>query len=366
MSYPVTIKDIAKFCNVGVSTVSRALNKHSDVNPNTRNKITAAAIELGYIPNNNARNLRKTANKSIMVIVKGIRNSFFNRFIHVLVEEIDKKGYSLLLEVTDETKNDLQFAITTANEKKPAGIIFLGGNIFHSEKEIKSFQFPFVLCSGQMPSDIDKSLYSAVSLDDREESRKITNYLIQMGHKKIALLAADINDIGVGKLRLEGYLDALTQAGIKTPIINYTPNEETIPTFSMENGYIRMKELLEKKHDFTAVYALSDTIAIGACRALFDHGLCVPVDVSVIGFDGRDICNYYSPRLATLIQPADDMARNSAEILFEQIEQQSSHKIITLNGILEYGESVRPLYNKISKATSQTQKLNKNPKNKLK
>ena len=126
----MTIKDIAKKCHVGVSTVSRAMNNHPDINPETKEKILKAIEEANYVPNNSARNLKRNDAKAIAVLVKGIGNTFFSELVGILERECEKKGYSCILQYVDEQEDEWDVAIRVGKEKRLRGLVFLGGSFF--------------------------------------------------------------------------------------------------------------------------------------------------------------------------------------------------------------------------------------------
>ena len=140
-----TIKDIAKVCGVGVSTVSRAINNHPDINPETKEMILQVIKEHNYIPNNSARNLKRTKSKSVAVLIKGISNPFFSRMIEIIEKETQQKKYTFILQRVEENEDELNVALQLANEKKLKGIIFLGGMVTHSEDKTRQLDVPFVL-----------------------------------------------------------------------------------------------------------------------------------------------------------------------------------------------------------------------------
>lgn len=318
-----TIKDIAKICGVGVSTVSRAINNHPDINCETKDMIMRVIRENNYIPNNSARNLKRLNSNAIAVLIKGITNPFFSKMIGVFEEETKKQKYSFMLHRVEETENELDIAIELVNEKKLKGIIFLGGNLNYTNEHISQLDVPFVLSTSGVTSsyaDIKADNWAAVSVDDFAESYKMTDYLCEIGHQKIAMISACDEDDGIGKLRLDGYKAALKDHHLQydDEIVVHINAEKD--EFSMESGYRLMNELLGKNKEFTAVYAIADTLAIGACRALCEAGLKVPDDISVAGFDGIDMAAYYNPSITTIRQPVEEMARTTISLLFDLIE----------------------------------------------
>lgn len=339
----VTIKDIARMCGVGVSTVSRAINNHPDINQETKDMIMATIEAHNYVPNNSARNLKRTDARTIAVLVKGIGNPLFNRMISVMEEEIQREKYSLVLQHVDDRQDEVNVAIELEKEKRLRGIVFLGGFFSHSEDKLKKISVPFVLSTIGLLEDADKKKYASVSVDDVKESIKVVDYLVKKGHRKIAILTSTEDDESIGKLRLQGYCQALEKQGIPVNpgLIRYM--KEDICTYTMENGYAITKELLESGEPFTAIYAISDRMAVGACKAIFDAGKRVPEDYSVIGFDGLDIAQFYNPAITTLRQPMEEMAQATIRTLFDLIRKKSKNQHVVFEGELVVAQSVREI-----------------------
>ena len=133
----LTIKDIARICGVGISTVSRAINDDPGINQNTRKRILKVIKEYNYVPNNSARNLKRTDAKAIAVLVKGISNPLFNRMIKVIEQITQKEKYELVLQHVDDNQDEVTVAIELEKEKRLRGIVFLGGYFSHSEEKLK-------------------------------------------------------------------------------------------------------------------------------------------------------------------------------------------------------------------------------------
>lgn len=335
----ITIKDIAEKCGVGVSTVSRAINNHSDINPETKNMIMRTIAEYNYVPNNSARNLKRTASKTIAILVKAIDNSFFAEMIRVMEREINKEKYNFFLHHIDEEQDEFEVAIELIKEKRLKGIVFLGGYADRPEETLRRVTVPFVMSTVgnvELPSDV---LCSYMAVDDKKESYKVVDYLCKLGHNRIAILAALKTDEGIGRQRLEGYKKALEDNGaeIDDKLICYM--REDIQTFSMENGYAVMKELLNSDKEFTAVFAVSDMMAIGACKAIFEAGKRIPEDYSVAGFDGIGYTYYYEPSITTVKQPVKEIAEESIHALFSMIDRKKTVPSKIFEGILLERES---------------------------
>ena len=339
----ITIKDIAKKCGVGVSTVSRAINNHPDISEETKSKIMKVVKENNFVPNKSARNLKILDSKTIAVLIKGIDNPFFQKMIKVFEEEIQNRKYSFILHRVDTDQDEVEVALELIKEKRLKGIVFLGGKFSHQEKKLKEIQIPFVLSTIAIAENVDKNIYSSVSVDDKSESEKIVNFLCDQGHTKIAILVAGKSDRSISKLRVEGYRNALKSRNIpiNENLIRHTDDNENIQV--IENGYKLMKELLESKEEFTAVYSISDSMAIGASKAILESGKRIPQDYSVVGFDGLDITYYYNPSITTIRQPVDDMARETTKILFDLINNKTKNQHKVFKGELIVRESTSKL-----------------------
>lgn len=339
-----TIKDIAQICGVAVSTVSRAINNHPDINEETKIQVMQAIKEHNYIPNNSARNLKRSESNTIAVLIKGISNPFYNNMLKVFEKEIQIKKFSFLLHRVEEHEDEIEIALLLEKEKRLKGIVFLGGYFSHSEEKLRQMKVPFILSTGGVSEKIDIDSYSFVMVDDFLESYKIVDYLCKLGHKRIATISAPPDEESIGKLRLEGYLQALkdNQIPFDESLICYK-KDDTMDTFSMKYGYEVSKELLQSDTDFTALFAISDSMAVGACKAIFEMGKKVPEDYSVAGFDGMDISFYYEPSITTIRQPVEEMAAETIRILFDIIDQRTLRERRTFSADLVIGQSTKSI-----------------------
>ncbi|MBQ8591142.1 MAG: LacI family DNA-binding transcriptional regulator [Lachnospiraceae bacterium] len=327
-----TIKDIAKMCGVGVSTVSRAINNHPDINPDTKAMIIETIQRYGYVPNNSARNLKRTDAKCIAVLIKGISNPFFASMIKIMEAEIQKRKYTMVLHHVDHYEDEVDVALELIKEKRLRGIIFLGGYFSHSEEKLSMLQVPFILSTvGCKPEKFSEKVYSSISVDDEEESCRIVDHLIENGHKKIAIIAANNTDQSIGRLRLSGYLKAHKDHGMKVDPKLICPMKEELPSYAMSNGYAVTKELLASGEEFSAIFAISDELAIGAYSAIREIGKSIPEDYSVAGFDGLELGDYLNPTLTTIKQPVDEIAHATVNLLFDLIggKKKNQHQVFS-------------------------------------
>lgn len=337
----ITIKEVAKLCGFSVSTVSRAINDHPDINPETKKIVMDTIKEHNYVPNNSARNLKRSDSNTIAVMVKQISNPFWGGILQQMVREVRKRNYSLVLQNVEDEENEVALAIELEKEKRLKGIIFLGGMYNFDEEQLKLLKVPYVISGSGKTLPRDDRKCALVSSDTENESYRMINYLCSNGHKRIALLTA--KEDGLGKCHVDGYKKALRENGI--------PYDETLviymkkgrQLFSIRTGYEMTKELLESGVDFSCIYAISDTLAVGACKAIFDAGKTVPGDYSVAGSDGQEIAEYNHPSVTTMQYPRDEIAEQTIKVLFDLIKKKPVEKYCMYPGTLQERESTRKL-----------------------
>ncbi len=337
----MTIKDIARLCGMSVSTVSRAINNHPDISEETRTKVMETIQTYNYVPNNSARNLKRSETNTIAVLIKGISNPLFADMIEVLEREINKNKYSFVLQHVEESEDEAEVALQLEKEKRLKGIIFLGGVIDRENERLHQLGVPFVFSTVE-PIDAENE-YASVAVDDVKESCRMVDYLCECGHTRIAFLAAGEADVSVGKHRLKGYLESLESHHIPYDESLVCWTREGMPTFSMESGYQLTKELLASGKEFTCIYAISDNVAIGACKAIFDAGKRVPEDYSVAGFDGLPLASFYEPSITTVRQPRQEMAKATVGLLFDLMKKKQVKKRLVFDAELVKGESTAVL-----------------------
>lgn len=321
----MNIRDIARLAGVGVSTVSRVINDHPDVKDETREKILKIIKESNYIPNNSARILKKNNTNNIGVLVKGVFNPFFAEMINIIGNRINEAGYTMILQQNDyATEDDVDNLIAFVKEKRLQGIICLGGNFLNINDE--SFQFldiPVVLTSVNTLSKKSKSKFSSIGIDNVLAAKASIQYLIDKGHRNIGILLGEKNDVGISGLRLEGYKKALEENNIP-----YSEENVFIGDYDYSGAYRVTKEIINNRKDITAIFSISDIMAVGAAKSVIDQGLQVGEDISIMGFDGMDISKYYNPGITTVKQPKKNMANNSIDLLLALLAKKEDHKHI--------------------------------------
>ena len=330
----MTIKDIARLSGCSVSTISRVINDRPDVRPETKEKVLQMMRESGFVPNTNARQLKIQQSRSLVFVVKGTRNLFFSDFLVQLQRAATLYGYSGIVSYLDENANEIDAAQKILREIKPKGMIFLGGSVANFQQGFANITVPAVLTT-LVSDELDFPNLSMVVVDDRAAAHTAVSHLIAQGHRKIAVLGGPATSYP-SRMRRLGAQDAMEDAGLI-----FDDRLYGLSNYDFESAYHAMNSLLARRAEFTALFAMSDVIAFGAIRALVSAGFRVPEDVSVIGFDGISMSRYCVPVMTTIVQPGEQIALQSIELLVRQIEHGAPAQKITLQPELQVGESVR-------------------------
>ena len=330
----MTIVDIAKESGYSVSTVSRVLNNRRDVSPEAKKKIMEIVDAHNFVPNNNAKHLKQTVTKNILVLVKGNSNMLFSAIIEQIQTIVDATDFTVGVYYLDEDNDEVKEAVRLCRERKPLGVLFLGGNNQNFTKSFKNVSVPCVLVTNQA-DNLNYDNLSSVATDDEAAAEKAVDMLIKKGHKNIAVIGGDYKVSQTANSRYRGYMASMNKNNY--PIIDEYYEQAR---FSFDSAYRAMTRLLNKNIPLTAVFAMSDVMAIGAIRAILDKGMKVPEDISIVGFDGTMLADYYNPKIATIRQGYKEMAARSIEILFNMIDlnKTATHELIPFT--VTDGESI--------------------------
>ena len=217
-------------------------------------------------------------------------------------------------------------------------MLFLGGNRENFLADFDKIHMPCVLVTSDA-SGLPFPNLSSVSSDDVLAGRTAIEHLISLGHRKIAIIGGPRNFSDITQQRYQGCMEAFRSHGIA---FDEELDYESV-RFSFRGGYQAAQRLVEKGRNYSAIFAMSDVMAIGAIRALHDAGLRVPQDVSVVGLDGLNIGAYTLPRLATISQDVEELAQRSIRLLQRNIEGKVSAVYETVPVSLEARESAQKL-----------------------
>ncbi len=289
----VTVRNVAKTAGVSSATVSRYYSGSNIVSTETARKIEKAANELGYNP----KNRKRRDNGVIAVLIPDLKLGFYAEVLKELIEQIPKYNYRMVIIPTVEGSENYKIFF---KEMSIIGVIYLDESIdrniinYIASKNIKT-----VLCAGasiEFRSDM-------IHINDMAAAYEGTKYLIGLGHEKIIFLSDYLRNIDSSFQRVTGCKRALEEIGA------HLDEKEMLMCgpLSFESGYRLTKLLLDKHTEFTAIFAFSDEMAVGAISALHDVGIAVPNDVSVLGFDDIAIAGRVIPGLTTIHQPIKGM-----------------------------------------------------------
>ena len=334
----MTIKDIAKLSGCGVATVSRVLNDHPDVSDETRRKVLAVVEEQGFQPNNNAKHLKQQSSTSIAIIVKGIMNMLFADLVEKVQALLRDAGQDAAVYYLDEDANEVAYACQLCRERRPMGILFLGGDLELFEAGFASVAVPCVLLTNTA-QELGFPNLSSFTTDDHLAAQQVVELLAAKGHTHIGLLGGNWSCSQISYSRLSGCRDACQRLGLPFDV-----DRQCEPCrYSMPEAYAATKVLLERCPDLTAIFAVSDVMAMGAIRALADLGRQVPGDISVVGYDGITAGQYFLPRLTTVRQDIQQLAERGVDALLRSILRRnpSVHGLVPFH--LVEGESVAQL-----------------------
>ncbi len=316
-----TIKDIARISGYSIGTVSRVINNRADVSDQARQAVEKAIREYNYQPNTNAKMLKQTISSEVSVILRGNRSTFLAYILEEIQIRMREHGESINVQFIGETDDEVATAIQIGQNIKPKGIIFVGGSSYNFRKEFSQIPVPCTLIT----VDAEKLGFdnlSSFTVDDEEAAGFAVSKLIEKGHRRIGVLGGGFSEDEDGEhkndyntLRIRGVVKELEKNGIT---FDFDKDYE-LCTLSPESGYQAAEKLLKRSPDLTAVFAITDSVAVGAMRAFQDMGLNVPEDVSLIGFNGVNYVKFSNPRLATIRQDITALVRKSVDDLLIRI-----------------------------------------------
>ncbi|KMM36480.1 LacI family DNA-binding transcriptional regulator [Guptibacillus hwajinpoensis] len=305
-----TIKDVAKRAGVSRTTVSRVLNDNGYVSHEARTRVVEAVKEMGYIPSAHAKTMRTKRSGVIGVILPRISTETASRVVNGIEEELAANGYQILLTNTQlKPEKEIQ-NIKLLKSRQVDGIILLATNRNQDLLEtIADLSIPFVAL-GQELTGVTSVVY-----DDYHSAFDVTESFISEGHQQIGFIGVPETDHAVGFLRKQGYLDAMAKH-------NLPVKEEWIQdgNFSFESGYQAAKQLMEQAQvKPTAVFAVTDRMAIGALGYLKENQINVPSEVALFGIGASDLSKHVTPPLSTVDYFNEDAGQKTAQLILEQL-----------------------------------------------
>lgn len=318
----ISIIDIAKKTGLSTTTVSRVLSGKAEqyrIGKESQQKIEDAAKEMHYIPNHFASNLRTGKSNTVALIVPSLSNPFFASIASEINSEIRKYGYITIITDSDENPEIEKMEIEQLRARNIEGLIIAPcGNQWKHIKGLHDQGLP-VICIDRYFEDLDLPY---VSTDNYDGAYHATKLLVRNNHTEIACIQG-VQESTPNRLRVKGFIDALEEDGVKDYCV-------VGDDFTVQNGYLETKLLLQQKNQPTAIFALSNTIAMGCMRALKEENKKIPQDISIITFDDHPYLDYLATPLTCVAQPVSDISKIATKFLFSKL----NNKEIKTNQVL--------------------------------
>ncbi len=309
------------------TTVSFVLNNVAgmQISGETRERVLEAARSLGYVPDAAAQALASGRSKTIGLILARrsqaiASDMYLIQVLEALVHEINRHGMRLLLEVVEDYENPESY-LKLVRSNSIDGVLYSGPMLDDSAlKLLIEHGIPTVLMGHLSEKD-----YPSVDVDNRAAAVQAVDYLIQLGHRRIACITNASIAYAASAARLQGYQDAL-----KAHAIPYCESLVRQGDFDPESGFRQMTSLIQSGQEISAVFVASDVVAFGAMSAIHQHGLVIPRDISVVGFDDVPVAKYVEPGLTTIQLPMSELANEACAMLVRMIDGEHPRQIHVL------------------------------------
>lgn len=306
-----SIKDIARLAGVSPSTVSRVINDKEYVREEIRERVKAIVQDKGYVQSHAARSMVMRRSFTVGIVIPDLFNMFQRQLFARIEHRLEEKGYRTMFIFVTWSAESEAACLRKLKSESLDGVIMM-----HEVRNPSIYEYlqesslPSVMCT----FGAEAFSFPTVQVDERAAAEVAVSHLMEQGHRKIGLISGSHFSFSIQ--RAEGYHRVFELHGLE-PKKAWQTN---VHTYSVDEGRRSMIRLLRQDPGLTAVFAITDELAIGAMRALHEEGLKVPGDVSVAGFDDIDISAYTVPALTTIHQPIQEMGETTASILCDFIE----------------------------------------------
>lgn len=334
----VKIKDIAKKCGVSVATVSKALNRSHEISEKTTQHVKRVANELGYIANSNARSLKtnRSYNLGLLYVDKsesGLEHEYFNVILNSIKKEAESLGYDVTF-ISNKIGNSRNSYLSHSRYRGCDGVILVSAD-FHDPEVIH-------LVESDMPTVTIDHIYNdrtAIMSDNSNGLKEIVHYLYEQGHRKISFIHGE--DTTVTKGRLASFYKTCKELDLDIPKVYIKEALYHIPKFSG----LATRELLELEDRPTVIIFPDDYSYMGGLTEIEKHGLKIPEDISVVGYDGIYLSKILRPILTTYVQDSHQIGEVAASKLIEMIENPKTFipEQVVIDGHLQKGQTVKKI-----------------------
>ena len=333
----VSLKDISKACGVSIATVSKALNDHSDISKETKERVREIADKLGYHPNAAAQALKTNRSNNIGVLFvdeanSGLTHDYFSHVLDSFKKKAEQEGFDITFINGDKSRTNKMSYLSHAIYRGFDGVVI--ACVEFSDPEVDE------LIKSNIPVvTIDHTFYNRIAIvsDNIKGIRDLVTYIYEQGHRKIAYVHG-LENTAVTQSRLTSFYNTLQDLGV--PVVDeYMVSS---PYRNTEKAFEATTKLLELPDPPTCIMYSDDFAAFGGLNAIRQKGLRVPEDISVAGYDGIELARRISPLMTTIVQDTDRIGRVAASKLIDLINNPKGTLIeqIVVEGTLEKGESV--------------------------
>jgi LacI family transcriptional regulator len=294
-------------------TVSRVINNSGYASQEVRERVLAAVAELGYMPNTLARSLRIRRSNTIALILTDITNPFFTTMARGVEDAANAAGYTVIFGNTDESEEKERRYLEMIQQKRVDGILLVpAGGSLEAIEGIRQVGTPLVVLDRRIPGEV----VDVVRCDSIEGAYRLTRIMLELGHRQIVLLTGP-GSVSTAEDRATGFRRAMQEAGVPAPQVIHG-------SFTQDSGYQMARKALTIQPRPTALIAGNNFIAIGLLKAVRDADVEVPEDLAVAGFDDLPTAMVVEPFLTVAAQPAYEMGRQAAELLFSRLSGENS------------------------------------------
>lgn len=327
-----TLKDVADYAHVSRATVSRVLNNNPNVAPDLRERVLEAVEQLGYHPNRAARRLRANISAVFGLIISDIENPFFISVVRGVEDIAYAHQLSVVLCNTDEDPDKQRMYLQVMLAERVAGLVISPTSVNDAQdfEQLRQSNIPIIL--------LDRRVHNfeadSVTIDNVTGAYTAVKHLIDLGHKRIGMIGGSA-DLTTGSERYEGYRKALNTAGIKV-------DDRLIKMgdFKTDSGYRLALEFIHSAHPPSALFVANNLMTQGTLRALREHGVRIPDDLALVGFDDMPWSGDLCPPLTAVSQPTYELGQETVHLLLRRMSDPNAPvRMVTLQPRLIVRES---------------------------
>jgi LacI family transcriptional regulator/LacI family repressor for deo operon, udp, cdd, tsx, nupC, and nupG len=313
-----TIKDVARYAGVSVATVSRVLNGNDNVKDSTSELVKEAIKLLDYEPNYLGRNLRKRETNTILAIVPNIQHTYYSDILQGMAEKAHLLGYDIVISFSNSDEKTEERLMGMLVNRTVDAVILLGTRLSIDYLNDMNSKYCVSLCCERVDDDSILTL----SVDDEVASYDAVSYLISLGHTKIGMVSVSIDGEQIFSAidRERGYAKALKEHNIP-----FDKNLIYHGTYDCSSGEDAMQYFLTLDNPPTAIFTVSDLLAVGVIRKAIEHGYTIGKDISVMGFDNIALAEHFIPGITTVEQPCRQIGRDIVSMTVDNLAHNNTH-----------------------------------------